>query len=191
MLRIGGLLGLTACLFVASGVTSGSASARACPPATVGGPSVGMVKVGNTKVPLKNVAFRPGGTLNPPATHRAAGISTVNAPLGAEAGVTVITWHVQFGAGCTGALNDLLTLPVGTTFTASQRGGSALTYRISERFTTPKGRYKWQWFRADGPHRLALFTCTDFRAGAFRSNVVVFADPVMSPIEQPAKDTQT
>ena len=59
------------------------AQAANCPPATVGGPSIGVITAGGASVPIKPVRFTPGGMLRPPATNQASGISTLNAPLDA------------------------------------------------------------------------------------------------------------
>ena len=154
------------------------ASAASCRPASVGGRSVGTIKVGRTVVPIKPVSFPPGGVLEPPPSNRVAGISRQHAGLQAQRGTTVLTWHVLFGKGCRGSLNRLLAMPIGSTFTVKPSKGRAQAYRIVKRLRVPKGRYRVEWFRQDGPHRLALFTCAGLRDGVFHDTVAVFAKPV-------------
>ena len=101
------------------------AEARTCPPPTVGGKTVATMNVKGRTVPVKSVTFRNGGLLDPPATNQAAGLSKRNMPLGARKGATVITWHVRYGNGCNGTLNPLMTMPIGSTFTAGAVGKPA------------------------------------------------------------------
>lgn len=152
--------------------------AAECPPSTIGGPSVGSVRVGDISVPLKRVRYRNGGPLHPPASNQNAGISIMNATIGAEEGTSVITWHIRYGPGCPGTLNELATLPPGSTFAVRMKGQQAVEYSITTRTEVRKGRYKAAWFRSDGKHRLALFTCGDFRDGVFQSTIVTLAEPV-------------
>jgi hypothetical protein len=165
-------------LLGAAGSFAPLAQAAQCPPASVGGPTVGSVNVGEVSAPLKRVRYRNGGPLHPPASNQNAGISTVNAPIGASEGTSVITWHIRYGSGCPGTLNKLATLPVGSTFSVRMKNQPAVEYAITERTEVRKGRYKGAWFRPDGPHRLALFTCGDFRNGVYQSTVVTLAEPV-------------
>jgi hypothetical protein len=154
------------------------ASAANCPPATVGGPAIGSITAGGAKVPIKPVTYVPGGTLRPPDTAKAVGLSTLNAALDAEQGTAVLAWHVRYGKGCFGSLNTLLKMPIGSTFTVQVKESVAREYRITRRIEVPKGRYKKEWFSPDGPHRLALFTCGDLRYEKFHSTIAVFAEPV-------------
>jgi hypothetical protein len=156
----------------------GPAHAAKCPPASVGGASIGSITAGGETVPIKPVTYKPGGTLRPPDTAKAVGLSTINAPLDATEGTTVMAWHVRFGKGCPGTLNTLLELPIGSKFTVSVHGSTAREYRITERFEVPRGKYKRKWFTPVGPHRLALFTCGDLRYEKFHSTIAVFAEPV-------------
>ena len=158
-----------------------AAQARTCPSASIGGPAVAVVNLGGKSVPVKPVTYRQGGPLDPPATNQAAGISTRNAPLSAKKGATVITWHVRYGYGCDGALNPLITMPIGSTFTVGAIGKPAQTYKISSRVTVPKNGLKPEWFSKTGPHRLVLFTCTDYRGGVFHKTLTIIANPVPAP----------
>lgn len=171
---------ITTVSFVALGLPAAvtPAQANSCPPSSVGGRTVARIKVGSLVVPVKSVTYRSGGVLNPPATNQAAGLSSVNMPLDSSEGTAVLTWHVRYGPGCYGTLNRLMTMPIGSTFQVGATGKHLRTYKITQRVTVPKGQYRWQWFRADGPYRIALFTCSGFRNGVFHNTVAIFASPV-------------
>ncbi len=154
------------------------AEARSCPSPNVGGPTVANVNVKNRTVPVKSVTFRNGGTLLPPATNKAAGISKRNRPLKAKSGTTIITWHVRYGQGCNGTLNPILKMPIGSTFTVAEVGKPAKTYRITKNVTVPKSGLKSSWFRKNGPRRLVMLTCADLAGGVFRKTQAVIAAPV-------------
>lgn len=162
-------------------VAAAPAEARTCPSASIGGPAVAHIKVRGRTVPVKSVTFRNGGTLLPPATNKAAGISKRNQPLRAKKGTTIITWHVRYGQGCNGTLNRVLKMPIGATFTVAEVGKPAKTFRITQNVTVPKSGLKTRWFRRSGPHRLVLLTCADLTGGVFRKTQVVIAAPVKNP----------
>jgi hypothetical protein len=162
----------------AQAASSAPAVVRACPPASVGGPAVATINVRGARVPVKKVTFRDGGALLPPATNQAAGISIRNKPLHAKKGTTVITWHVRYGVGCNGSLNSLITMPIGSTFTVGAVGKPAQTYQISDRVSVPKSRLRKSWFSNEGPHRLVLITCDDYRGGVFHRTMAITATPV-------------
>lgn len=166
-------------------VTSTSAQAASCPPASVGGRTVAEVTVEGRTVPVKAVSFVDGGPLSPPATNRAAGISVRNRPLEATKGSSVIVWHVRFGPGCPGALNALTTLPLGSTFTVAKVGRTPTTYQIAAREMVTKGTVKRSWFRNGGLRTLVLITCADLNGGVFRGTTAVIAVPVPSPVPAP------
>jgi hypothetical protein len=163
--------------------TAADAIAAKCPPASVGGRAIGNITADGVTVPIKPVTYVPGGTLRPPDTAQAVGVSTLNAPLDAQEGTTVLAWHVRYGKGCFGTLNTLLKMPIGSTFTVQAKDSVAREYRITRRIEVPKGRYKQEWFSPVGPHRLALFTCGDLRYEKFHSTIGVFAEPVIASQE--------
>lgn len=174
-------VGLTAALgllFLGSAFIVTPAQAASCPPASVGGPAIGAIEVAGTSVPLKFVTYPLGGVLRPPATNQAAGVSTLNAPLDATEGTSVLTWHVRYGPGCPGRLNGLLRLPVGGTFTISSLTTPPTEYRITRRLEVAKGNYRKEWFSPVGKRRVALFTCGDLRYERFHSTIAIFAEPV-------------
>lgn len=176
------LIGIALTVPAVVGVTPVSpATAVNCPPASIGGAPIGTITVGDVSVPIKPVRFISGGTLQPPATNQAVGLSTVNAPLDATEGTTVMAWHVRYGRGCPGTLNSLLDLPIGGTFTVQEHGSPPVEYRITRRLEVPKGKYRTAWFTQVGPRRLALFTCGDLRDERFHSTIATFAEPTSQP----------
>jgi hypothetical protein len=158
------------------------AAAASCPSASVGGPSIAKINAGKVRVPVKSVTYRKGGPLNPPATNRAAGLSTRNAALTAKKGKSVIVWHVRYGNGCKGTLNTVLRMPVGSTFTIARPGKPTLTFQIMKRDSVPRNRLKKSWFARTGPHRLVLLTCDDLRGGVFRRTQAVIAKRIPTPV---------
>jgi hypothetical protein len=174
-------------------VAPGAQARQNCPPPSVGGRTVAWISVGDTRVPVKAISFKRGQALNPPDTNQAAGVSRGHAPLYARIGTTVITWHVRYGAGCGGTLNPVLDEPVGGTFTVRPVGKPAQLYRITSRHTVMKGDYRGAWFRQQGPHQLALFTCAGLRSGKFRKTTVILAERVTqdqaTPPAQPESQT--
>ena len=177
--RIIRILGAVALVSAALGAAPTAALASPCPPASAGGRVIGVISVGDVQVPLVNMDFPRSRILQPPATNQAAGLSDAHAPLDAEMGTSVISWHVQYGARCPGSLNPILKLPVGGTFTVTdaRTPDAPQVYEISKKFATPRGLYLPSWFSQSGPHRLALFTCADRAGRAFRKTVAIFAVP--------------
>ena len=151
-----------------------------CPPASAGGSPIGSLTIGDSVVPIVPVTYPAGGLLTPPPTNRAIGLSTRHKSLFAAQGTSVLTWHVRYGQGCPGTANALLSAPVGSTFQVAGRDGVPHSFRIDARDVVPLGEYPKRWFVQSGPHRLALFTCTDLRDGVFRKTVAIFASPVAS-----------
>ena len=176
---------------VGSLLTVAPAEARTCPPATTGGPTVAEVTVGTRTVPVKRVTFRDGGVLHPPATNLAAGLSARNQRLSAKKGASVITWHVRYGPGCEGALNSLITLPLGSTFTVGAVGKTPRWYTIVKRETVPRGELKGSWFSQRGRKRLVLITCTDYVGGVFRRTIGITAVPIPAPATPVPSPTAT
>ena len=177
--RIIRILGAVALVSAAIGAAPTAALASTCPPASAGGRVIGVITVGDVQVPLVNMDFPRSRILQPPATNQAAGLSDAHAPLDAEMGTSVISWHVQYGARCPGSLNPILKLPVGGTFTVTdaRTPDKPQVYEISKKFATPRGLYLPSWFSQSGPHRLALFTCADRAGREFRKTVAIFAVP--------------
>lgn len=173
---------LSAVVLLISGLAfAPHAEAARCPSEAVGGSPIGWVEFDGKKVPIKPVTYPAGGTLAPPNSAKVAGLSKRHRPLLAGQGTTVLAWHVRYGQGCYGALNDLLSKPLGSTFTVTKRGGGSRVYQITDRKAVVKGRYRPEWFRIQGSPQLSMFTCSDLRNGKFRKTTALFAVPVDNP----------
>jgi hypothetical protein len=157
-----------------------TATAAECPPASVGGKPVGWVELDGVRTPITRVNYPAGGVLDPPPSNQVVGLSARHRALLSATGTTVLTWHVRFGAGCPGTLNLIMAKPLGATFRLSDAKGESREYRIVERRVVPKGDYDPAWFRVNGAPQVTLFTCTDYRNGAYRKTLAIIATPVDS-----------
>lgn len=153
------------------------ASAKACPPASVGGKAVGKFVLGAITVPIKTVRMSKDGSLDSVASAKVASVVTDWQPLNAKMGTTVILWHSRYGVGCDGTLNPLMEQRVGDTFKVVDAKGVARTYEIAAINVVAKGKYWDDWFRWDGPRQLTLVTCTGLKDGVFTQNHVISAIP--------------
>lgn len=167
-------------LLSGTAVTTAPAQAAACPSVSVGGPAVGWVTTDGAQVPIKPVTYPAGGELDPPASALVAGVSMRHRPLLSKSGTTVLTWHVRYGKGCDGALNDLMTAPIGERFSIAKNGGGTIHYAITERVVVPKGAYRPEWFQLDGSPQVAMFTCTGLKNGTYTKTMAIIAEPVTS-----------
>lgn len=174
------LVAVSMVALLAVGLPAPAVQAASCPSASVGGPAVGWITVGDARVPIKPVTYPAGGELDPPASALVAGVSKRHRPLLASKGTTVLTWHVRYGKGCDGALNGLMTVPLGTTFSVEKADGRTQEYAVTDRVTVPKGAYRPEWFQLEGDPRLALFTCTGLKNGKYTKTMAIFAEPLAS-----------
>lgn len=157
---------------------STTVSAAACIPAAPKGKTVGTIKAGAIKMPIKAFNYPAGGIMEPQGTTLAAGLSKRHMPLNSTLGTSVITWHVNYN-GCWNALNVFMTEKKGFTFQVTDENGDTRKYRVTEKLVVKKGKYKKSWFTLIGPRQLALFTCTGaFRNGHYEENMVFIATPV-------------
>lgn len=156
-----------------------AASASPCPPASAGGEPIGWITVGDERVPIKPVDFTRSGALDPPPSNRVAGASVRHAPLASSTGTSVLTWHVRYGQGCPGRLNEILDLPIGSTFDVETKDGRTTSYAITGRDVVRRGAHRAEWFDQEGPRRLSLFTCAGLVNGRYTKTLVVFAEPVL------------
>jgi len=154
------------------------AYASPCPPASAGGESIAWITVGDERVPIKPVTLSRTGALDPPPSNRVAGVSVRHAPLASPTGTSVVTWHMRYGQGCPGRLNDLVDLPIGSTFSVETKDGSTTRYAITGREVVPRGSHRAEWFDQRGPRRLSLFTCAGLMNGRFTKTLALFAEPV-------------
>ena len=156
------------------------AHAAKCPPASVGGKTIGWIEFDDVKVPLKDTDYPPGGELDPPPSNKVAGVSEQHQGLLSTIGTTVVAWHVRYGKGCKGTLNPLLRKEAGDTFDIVTRSGERQTYELTEKTKVKRGRYSPDWFRLHGAPQVTLFTCSDLRKGKYRNTRVLVAVPAQS-----------
>lgn len=179
MRRFVALLTLTAC--VAAGVpnsfTSSAAARGVCPNPARDGVTIGKVGVGSTVVDVKSVNYPAGGQLDPPASPLNVGVSARHAPLSATVGSSILVWHINY-SGCTGKLNVLMDKKKGFTFSVVDENGESKRYSITSVIRTPKGKYRPEWFRLDGPRQLVFVTCIGVVVnGHYKDNLVIIARP--------------
>lgn len=155
-----------------------SVQAQKCPPATVGGKTIGWIEFDDVRVPIKKTDYPAGGELDPPASSKVAGMSTRHQGLLSNVGSTVIAWHVRYGKGCNGTLNPILKKSVGDTFDIVTAAGDRRTYELVDRESVERGDYEQEWFRLHGDPQVTLFTCSDLRNGKYERTRVLVGVPV-------------
>lgn len=162
------------------GVTAPAASAVAvCPPAANDGKTIGKIVVKGTSIDVKRVNYPKGGELDPPRSPLNVGISTRHMPLSSPIGSSILAWHINYN-GCIGKLNVITRQAVGSTFTVVDEKGFKQQFKITQRVTVPKGKYRPSWFTLSGPRQLVMVTCTGtVRNGHYDKNLVVIAKPVV------------
>ncbi|WET81540.1 class F sortase [Amycolatopsis sp. QT-25] len=108
------------------------------------------------------------------------------ARLGAEAGTSLISGHVNWG-GTKGPFDELWRMREGQEVAVSDAAGGIWVYRVREVVTMHKNDLPTQaakLFTQRGPHRLVLVTCGgDYLGGTdgYRDNRIVVATPVSGP----------
>lgn len=173
-------VGVAVAIFISSALvpTALSQSAAACVQVKPKGKTIGSIKAGDVKMPIKAFTYPAGGIMEPQKTVLAAGLSKRHMPLSSTLGTSVITWHVNF-KGCVNRLNTLMNKKQGFVFRVTDENGVTTKYRIDQKLVVRKGKYKKSWFNLIGPRQLALFTCTGgFENGHYKDNMVFIATPV-------------
>lgn len=159
---------------------SSAVAAPRCPDPKKDGVTVGKIIVGKTSVDVKQVTYPAGGEIDPPASPLNAGVSLRHMPLSSPIGSSIIVWHINY-AGCIGKLNVVTKQKLGSTFSIVDEKGFKHVFKITQRVTVPKGKYKQSWFTLTGPRQLVMVTCTGrVRNGHYDKNLVVIATPVES-----------
>jgi LPXTG-site transpeptidase (sortase) family protein len=118
------------------------------------------------------------GALTPPSDPQQVGWWSGGARPGAAAGAAVVTGHTVHTGG--GAFDDLETLVPGDRVLV-RSGSDDLAYRVASAEVLSRdelARRSADLFGRTGPPRLVLITCEDWDGTAYRSNVVVTAEPV-------------
>lgn len=170
---------VSAATLISVSASSAIAAAR-CPDPKKDGATVGKIIVGKTTVDVKQVSYPAGGEVDPPKSPLNAGVSLRHMPLSSPIGSSLIVWHVNY-AGCVGKLNVVTKQKVGTVFSIVDEKGFKNKFKITQRVTVLKGKYKQSWFTLTGPRQLVMVTCTGrVRNGHYDKNLVVIAIPVKS-----------
>jgi LPXTG-site transpeptidase (sortase) family protein len=118
------------------------------------------------------------GALTPPSDPRQVGWWSGGARPGAAAGAAVVTGHTVHTGG--GAFDDLDTLAPGDRVLV-RSASDDLVYRVASAEVLSRdelARRSADLFGRTGTPRLVLITCEDWDGTAYRSNVVVTAEPV-------------
>jgi len=118
------------------------------------------------------------GALTPPSDPQRVGWWSGGARPGSAQGAAVVTGHTVHTGG--GAFDDLETLSRGDRVVVRSRA-SELAYRVRSVEVLSReelARHRVDVFGRTGPARLVLITCEDWDGTAYRSNVVVTAQPV-------------
>lgn len=143
------------------------------PPNRLVVPSLGL------RAPLAPIEVTPAGVLTPPDDGDVVGWWQRSAHPGARQGQTVVTGHT-FRSG-PAAMNELGTVDEGSVVRVHD-DGVVVQYRVTEvvKYSVDEVAEKaYDLFAQDrGEGRLVMVTCTDYVDGDYRSNVIVFADPV-------------
>lgn len=119
-----------------------------------------------------------GGDLTPPSDPQQVGWWSGGARPGAAEGAAVVTGHTVHTGG--GAFDDLDTLAPGDQVLV-RSASDDLAYRVASVEVLSRdelARRSADVFGRTGPPRLVLITCEDWDGTAYRSNVVVTAEPV-------------
>lgn len=129
------------------------------------------------EAPVEPIALR-DGSLTPPADPTRVGWWAGGARPGAATGTAVLTGHTVHTGG--GAFDDLEVLAPGDAVSVRTAGGpvdyEVRAVRVLSR--DQLARRSARVFDQSGAPRLVLVTCEDWDGHAYRSNVVVTAEPV-------------
>ena len=143
------------------------------PPNRLVVPSLGI------RAPLEPIEVTPAGVLTPPDDGDVVGWWQRSAQPGAREGQTVVTGHT-FRSG-PAAMNELGEVDEGSVVRLHD-DGVMVEYRVTgvKKYSVAKVADKaYDLFAQDrGDGRLVMVTCTDYVDGDYRSNVIVFAEPV-------------
>jgi sortase (surface protein transpeptidase) len=129
---------------------------------------------------LVPVAATPDGTLNLPKSGRLGGWWALGAATGSAEGTTLIAGHVDTRREGIGVFAALLTMEPGAAIEVAAANGHVYHYIVTARRTYAQRSLPTALFTRDGPHRLALVTCTgayDRAKGGSNSALVVYAAP--------------
>jgi len=154
-----------------SGVSSGGA-VRIAPPASL--------EFGEVEAPVVLAPVGADGSLLVPDDVSELGWWIGSAPMGVDVGTTLIAGHVDSATQGLGVFAGLLDAGPGDGITVVDGLGTRHDYVVDAVVQVVKSDLPPELFRADGPRRLALVTCSgpfDAQARRYRDNLIVWAVP--------------
>jgi LPXTG-site transpeptidase (sortase) family protein len=162
--------------------SSGSADAGYHPMSEPTAPLRLVVPALKIRAPIKPIEVNDDRVLDPPRNPRDVGWWVRSARPGATTGQTVLTGHTVHTGG--GVMDDLGQLRKGQLVKVRTRNGT-MVYRTTRVVTWSKqelAERAVEIFSQQREHgRLVLITCSQWNGHAYKSNVVVFADPLGVP----------
>ncbi|QBX54650.1 class F sortase [Nocardioides seonyuensis] len=178
LLLLAGVVGVSRVVADLGGTTaSGEAvqvSGSPAPPTRLVLPSLGV------RASVVPIEMDQKGVLTPPADVDSVGWWQRSAEPGARSGKVLITGHtVRIGDG---ALDEIGSLEPGDDVVLRSPGGETRFRTTEVRTLTQEqvaARAKKLFGQEDGSGGLVLVTCTDWDGTAWRSNIVVSAEPVV------------
>lgn len=124
------------------------------------------------------ISLADNGVLTPPADTKIVGWWDKSAGAGADRGQILLTGHTVHTGG--GVMNKMGDVRNGA-LVVMKADGKKYRYRTTDNFVLTKEELAQQAKELFGQNRhhgrLVLVTCTDFRDGAYQSNIIVFAEP--------------
>ncbi len=174
-LKIGSFVGSVA--LIAAIIFPVNSAQAACVQTKATGKTIGEIRVGSLKMPIKPFNYPAGGIMEPQKSVQMAALSQRHMPLNSTMGTSVLLWHVDY-AGCVNPLNTLTTKKVGFNFQVRGDDSGVISYQITNIYRVKKGNYKTSWFNLIGPRQLLLATCGGaFSNGHYQENVIIIAKP--------------
>ncbi len=139
------------------------------------------------RAPIQPIEVK-AGVLDPPRNPRDVGWWKSSARAGAKQGQTVLTGHTVHTGG--GVMDDLGKLRKNQLVKVVTRKGP-MVYRTTKVVTWTKdqlAKRSVELFSQDrGDGRLVLITCSQWTGSYYKSNVIVFAEPLGVPDKKAAK----
>lgn len=155
------------------------------PPPVVVAPSGVRVDAIGVAAPIDAIGVAPGSdAMEIPEDPSRVGWYSYGPAPGAQAGVAILTAHVDSARTGPGAFFRLRELAPGDTVTVDTADGRALVYDVTGREQVGKEALPAELYRRDGAPALALVTCGgefDRATRHYTDNVIVWAVPRLSP----------
>lgn len=136
-------------------------------------PSIGIT------APIRNIEVTPDGVLDPPRELSVVGWWKRSAKAGATRGQTVVTGHSASSAE--GVMDDLPKVQNGAkVFVETPRSTVeyVVTHQVELNHVQLANQAQDLFGQDRRENRLVMVTCSDYRNGVWRKNIIVFANPV-------------